>query len=177
MGLLNTSGGLRLIHGSPAAVRTFIEQGFKVLVVTNQPVIARGLATEEDVQAIHLELQHQLIQHGGEPVHAFYVCPHHPRASLPQYRLPCECRKPRAGLLLRAAAEWDVDLTHSWMVGDRPSDVLAGRRAGCRTILLESGKHLEPPIESDDDLTNIRADFTCQTMDEVVAIIRAESGA
>lgn len=166
---------MRLIAGSASAISAFKQNGFKIIVVTNQPVIARGLATESDVESIHAGLQEKLIQAGGQPVHAFYVCPHHPNANLPKYRLACDCRKPKPGLLIQAASDWEIDLQQSWMVGDRPSDILAGRLAGCHTILLESGRHLDPPIESTEDLTNIRADYTCKSMAAVLETILKET--
>src|SRR6185436_3550034 len=91
-----------------------------------------------------------------------YFCPHHPNASLPEWRADCECRKPRAGLLLQAAHEHNLDLTASFMAGDRITDIIAGARAGCRTVLLQTGKHLERPIETTEPLdTTVQPDHTC----------------
>jgi D-glycero-D-manno-heptose 1,7-bisphosphate phosphatase len=76
------------------------------------------------------------------------MCPHHPRATVDRYRVDCECRKPKPGLLIRAALELDLDLRESIVVGDRASDVAAGALAGCRTVLVRSGAHQAPPIET-----------------------------
>jgi D-glycero-D-manno-heptose 1,7-bisphosphate phosphatase len=162
---------MRLIDGSPDAIRLFKQKGFRTIVVTNQAVIARGLLTEAEVAQTHQILQKMLRQAGGEPVDAYYVCPHHPNANLPKYRLKCECRKPKPGLLLQAAIDWEIDLKRSWLVGDRPSDLLAGKLAGCRTILVESGRHLELPIETDADLTSITPDYICKNLLEAAEII------
>jgi D-glycero-D-manno-heptose 1,7-bisphosphate phosphatase len=140
-------------------------------VVTNQAVIARGLLTEADVVNIHNKLQDLLMRDGGKSIDAYYFCPHHPNANLVEYRVSCDCRKPKAGLLLQAALDWEIDLEHSWMVGDRPSDILAGKRANCKTILVQSGMHLEPPIESEDNLTEVTPDFTCKNLIEAEQII------
>jgi D-glycero-D-manno-heptose 1,7-bisphosphate phosphatase len=169
--LLTSVDQIRLIDGSPGAIGLLKQSGFRVIVVTNQTVIARGLLTEAEVAQIHQKLQEILQQVGGEPVDAYYVCPHHPNANLPIYRINCNCRKPKPGLLFKAAADWEIDLNQSWMVGDRPSDLLAGKLAWCRTILVESGMHTEPPIESDADLTTITPDHVCKNLFEAVRII------
>jgi D-glycero-D-manno-heptose 1,7-bisphosphate phosphatase len=138
--------------------------GFARVVVTNQPVVARGLASPADVERLHAEL--------GLDVDRFYFCPHHPSATLAEYRVDCECRKPRPGMLLRAAAELGLDLSRSFMIGDRPSDVEAGRRAGCATIRVRCGAHLAAPIQSPDPVDpSVPADFSCADLREAVAYV------
>ena len=151
-GLLVDPARIRLFPWSAEAVRAFKECGFKVIVVSNQPVVARGLAGEDDVEAVNRSIQRLLERSGGPGVDAWYFCPHHPSATLPQYRIDCDCRKPRPGLLLRAAGEQAIDLRQSCMIGDRITDVIAGKSAGCRTILIESGAHRQPPIETADPI-------------------------
>jgi D-glycero-D-manno-heptose 1,7-bisphosphate phosphatase len=152
----------QLTNGAVWAVKALKTAGYQVIVVSNQTVVARGLATEKDVAIVHDAVQHLLIAADGLPADAFYFCPHHPKATLAQYRVACQCRKPRPGLLLRAAAERGIDIAHSYMVGDRISDVVAGQRAGCKTILIESGKHVDPPIESPDPIDpSCHPDFVC----------------
>jgi D-glycero-D-manno-heptose 1,7-bisphosphate phosphatase len=141
---------IELLPGAAAALRRLREACLPVVIVSNQPAVARGLITEEEVLALEAVIERHL-RDAGAMVDAFYYCPHHPRATLPAYRLVCECRKPRPGMLLRAARELDLDLAASTMIGDRPSDIAAGRRAGCRTVLVETGMHAAPPIESLDD--------------------------
>jgi D-glycero-D-manno-heptose 1,7-bisphosphate phosphatase len=111
------------------------------------------------VRAEHARLGAELAREGAV-VDAFYFCPHHPNATLPAYRVACECRKPRPGMLLAAAAELDLDLAASVMIGDRLSDVAAGQRAGCRAILVESGMHLAPAIQSPDRFDDVHPDAT-----------------
>lgn len=171
MRLLTSADQIRIIPGSPHAIGLLKQNGYKAIVVTNQTVVARGLLTEEQVVEIHGKLQGLLRQDGGEIIDAYYFCPHHPNADRVEYRVNCECRKPKAGLLLQAAADLGIDLGQSWMVGDRPSDILAGQRAHCKTILVQSGMHLESPIESEDDLTKITPDHTCKNLLEAVQII------
>jgi D-glycero-D-manno-heptose 1,7-bisphosphate phosphatase len=135
---------------------------FRLAVVTNQTVVARGLATETQVDELHQALAERLAEAGGPPLAGFYVCPHHPCADVERYRIDCDCRKPRPGLLLRAAEELSLDLARSFMVGDRLSDVAAGVGAGCQTVLMRTGAHLEPPIQSLDRIDpNLRADYEC----------------
>jgi D-glycero-D-manno-heptose 1,7-bisphosphate phosphatase len=148
VGPIARAAALQILPGVPEALSRLHRAGLALAVVTNQTVLARGLLDAAGLHALHAELERQLVALGGPPLERFYVCPHHPRATLPEYRQACECRKPRPGLLLRAARELDLDLEQSFAIGDRPSDVAAGRRAGCRTVLLTTGKHRDPPIES-----------------------------
>jgi D-glycero-D-manno-heptose 1,7-bisphosphate phosphatase len=144
------SEDLRVLPDVPAALERLHWAGFLLLVVTNQPIVARGLITENRLRTIHEDLDRMLQNAGAPPIDGFFFCPHHPRANLAAYRLDCPCRKPRPGLLLDAAREHDVTLAASFMVGDRLSDIAAGARAGCRTILVETGRHLDPPIQTSD---------------------------
>jgi len=161
-----------ILPGTAAAIREARAAGYRIIVVTNQTAVARGLLTEDEVRAEHARLGAELAREGAL-VDAFYYCPHHPNATLPQYRVACDCRKPRPGMLRAAAAEHGLDLAASVMIGDRPSDVAAGRRAGCRTVLVESGMHLAPPIESPDDFGDARPDATAV---DLAAAVRALLG-
>lgn len=129
---------LRLLPRAGQAMRRLNEAGFAVIVVTNQSGIARGLLTEDDLEEIHTVLRRRLARRGVR-VDAIYWCPHHPEASRPEYRRRCRCRKPSPGMLLRAGRELDLDLSQSYVVGDSERDVEAGRRAGCRTVLVRTG--------------------------------------
>jgi D-glycero-D-manno-heptose 1,7-bisphosphate phosphatase len=168
--LLVRSDQIQLLPGAASALRRLHEAGLPLVIVTNQPVGARGLVTEQELVALETLIE-QRLRDAGAAVDAFYYCPHHPRATLPAYRLACECRKPRPGMLLRAARELDIDLVASTMIGDRPSDVMAGRRAGCRTILVETGKHLAPLIETPDDVGPPSPDHVVPDLAAAVAII------
>jgi D-glycero-D-manno-heptose 1,7-bisphosphate phosphatase len=145
--------------------------GFTLVVVSNQAVVARGLVTESEVEAIHRHLAGLLQSAGAPPLDGWYFCPHHPNASLPAYRVDCDCRKPKPGLLQRAARELNLDMAVSFMVGDRPTDILAGHRAGCRTVLVETGKHNERPIETTERLPPVTPEHRCPGLIEAAAWI------
>jgi D-glycero-D-manno-heptose 1,7-bisphosphate phosphatase len=148
--LITRAEQISLIPGVPGALNKLNRAGFLLIVVSNQPVVARGLLSEEGVVALNDEIDRRIVKSGGRAFDGFYFCPHHPNATLPQYRQACACRKPRPGLIVQAAKDHMIDLSMSFMVGDRVSDIIAGQRAGCRTILVHSGQHAEAPIESPD---------------------------
>lgn len=127
---------LRLLPGVADAVRRLNEAGLVCVVVTNQSGIARGLLDEADLAVIHAELERQLAG-GGARLDALYHCPHHPDFG---ERVDCDCRKPRPGLLRRAAQDLDLDLARSVVIGDSPRDLEAGAALGIPGLLVESGK-------------------------------------
>jgi len=123
--------------------------GFALVVITNQSGIARGLFTTEALDLMHDHLRAEL-EAAAARIDGIYVCPHHPHGSLTRYAIECDCRKPRPGMLQRAAYELDLDLDRSWFVGDILDDVEAGNRAGCWTVLVDLGTESRPtdPIRS-----------------------------
>jgi D-glycero-D-manno-heptose 1,7-bisphosphate phosphatase len=156
---------LRLLPGVPVALNRLRDHGFELVVVTNQPIVARGLVTERDVAAIHECLASLIRDAGGPLLDRFYFCPHHPKATLPAYRQDCDCRKPRAGMLRRAAMELGINLSASYLVGDRVTDVIAGASVGCRTVLVQTGKHLAPPITTSEPIDpGIKPDYRCEDL-------------
>jgi len=160
--LLTKPANIRILEGVPQALSRLQEAGFQLIVVSNQPVVARGMVTEQEVQAINAEMEHLLEQVGAPHIDGFYFCPHHPNATLPAYRIACECRKPKPGLLLRAACEHNLNLHSSFLVGDRITDISAGARAGCRTVLVRTGKHQASPIETAEPLdVSVKPDRVC----------------
>lgn len=136
--LMHEVSQLRLLPGAAAAIRRLNAKDFQVVVVTNQPVVARGVASEQEIELVHEELNRRL-QARGAHIDGFYSCPHHPNATLERYRTACTCRKPEPGMILRAAEEHGVDLSRSVMIGDTTQDIVAGNRAGVRTILVRTG--------------------------------------
>lgn len=165
VGLLVEETAVRLLPGVPAALRSLAEAGFELLVVSNQPVVARGMLTEDGVVALQREIAARLEAAGAPTLTGFYFCPHHPRANDPRYAVACDCRKPEPGLLLRAAAEHEIDLGRSFMIGDRPSDIAAGKAAGCRTVLVLTGRHLDAPIETSRPFDpSVEPDSTCSDL-------------
>jgi D-glycero-D-manno-heptose 1,7-bisphosphate phosphatase len=128
-----------LIAGAPAAAARLAGAGFALICVTNQPAAAKGRASIEQLHAVHAEVL-GLLAREHVWVDASRLCPHHPEGVVPEFAGPCICRKPAAGMLLDAAAEFGIDLGASWMVGDSDVDIAAGRAAGCRTVLLDYPK-------------------------------------
>jgi len=122
---------IALTQDAPQAIRAMAGQGYRIIVVSNQPGAALGLFEEAQLKNVEARLQEMLPALDG-----FYYCPHLPDAG-------CGCRKPASGMLERAARERGVELAASWMIGDILDDVEAGRRAGCRTILLDNGNETE----------------------------------
>ena len=160
--LLTRADQVRVFESVPRALRLLREAGFKLVVISNQTVVARGMITEEEVVRLQAQMERLIAEAGGPALDGFYFCPHHPNATLTAYRVVCQCRKPQAGLLRRAAQEQNLDLKSSFMVGDRPSDVIAGMRAGCRTVQVRTGRHWEPPIETGEPPGEpVRPEYIC----------------
>lgn len=120
------------------AVRLINQVGLKVLVVTNQSGVARGLYTEEQLRQIHAKLREDMLK-GGARLDGVYYCPHHPDFGDSRYRLLCECRKPRPAMLIRAAREHGVDLSRSYVIGDKAADIQLAGNVGARGILVLTG--------------------------------------
>jgi len=135
LGPLVDPARLRLLQGSAAAIRRARAAGFAVVLVTNQSAVARGLLSEAGLAEIHRRLR-RLLQRNGAELDGIYHCPHHPEHGLPER---CACRKPRPGLLLRAADELALDLGRSWTIGDRRRDLDAGRAAGTSVLGVLTG--------------------------------------
>jgi D-glycero-D-manno-heptose 1,7-bisphosphate phosphatase len=139
-----------LLPWAAGAIRQLTDAGFVIVVVTNQSGVARGYFDEALVAATHEALDVQLAAQGAR-IDSYYYCPHYPISADPRYGIVCDCRKPFAGMLHRAARELNVDLSRSWMVGDSWSDVQAGLSAGTRSILIRSGRgtiHKPAPAEA-----------------------------
>lgn len=141
-----------LNEGAAEAVRKLKKAEFKIFVVSNQSGIARGFFEEKDLAAVWKKLN-ELCETEFD---GFYFCPHLPEGKIAEYSFSCDCRKPEPGMILRAAREHNLDLQNSWMIGDSPKDIEAGRRAGCRTILLGSvGANSDFSIESFSEAADI----------------------
>ncbi|NLG84367.1 MAG: HAD family hydrolase [Firmicutes bacterium] len=138
IGYIHDPAQYRLLPGAAAAITRLTKRKIPVSLVTNQSGPARGFYGEETVLAVLDEMHRQLAEEGAY-LDAVYYCPHLPEGIVPAYAVDCECRKPRPGMLLRAAAEHNLDLVRSFMVGDKVSDVEVARRAGCRSILVLTG--------------------------------------
>lgn len=138
-GYVTTVEDVELLPGVAGAIEAAVSAGWKVIIVTNQACVAKGLITEDELGAIH---QRMLAMLGAEGafLDGVYWCPHHPEGSVPEFSIACSCRKPLPGLLEQAAAEHGLELADCVMVGDTLRDLEAGRAAGARTILVRTGK-------------------------------------
>jgi len=125
----------RLLPGVGQAINEFHEMGFKVVLVSNQPGIAKGHMSQQTFDKIREKMREELSRDGAFLDREYY-CFHHPEAKIEKFRANCDCRKPGPGLLLQAAEEMEIDLPHSWMIGDGLTDIKAGKNAGVRTILV-----------------------------------------
>jgi D-glycero-D-manno-heptose 1,7-bisphosphate phosphatase len=145
IGFLRNINDFELLPGVNEAIKMINASGYLAIVVTNQPVIARGEVSFAELDEIHNKME-TLLGKDGAYLDAIYFCPHHPHkgyeGEIPELKFDCDCRKPKPGLLIKAAEDFNIDLSKSWMIGDGESDVLAGKAAGCKTILL-SNEHCD----------------------------------
>ena len=139
VGSLRNIDDFELLDGVSKAIRKINESGYLAIVVTNQPVIARGEVSFAELTEIHNKME-TLLGEDGTYLDAIYFCPHHTDkgfdGEIPELKFDCDCRKPKPGMLIKAAREFNIDLTKSWMVGDSDSDIMAGKNAGCSTVLI-----------------------------------------
>lgn len=139
VGFLRNIDDFEMIDGVAEAIRKINESGYLAIVVTNQPVIARGEVSFEELNEIHNKME-TLLGQAGAYLDGIYFCPHHPHkgyeGECPELKIECECRKPKSGMLLKAAEDYNIDLKNSWMIGDNENDVKAGINAGCKTVLI-----------------------------------------
>jgi D-glycero-D-manno-heptose 1,7-bisphosphate phosphatase len=156
-GYLRDPEQIRILPGVPDALKRLRDAGLAVVIVTNQSGVARGFLTEEELQTVHEHLQEQLAEKGAA-VDAIYYCPFLDgrEAVVEKYRQDSEMRKPRPGMLMKAAADLRLDVSRSWMIGDSVRDIQAGRAAGCRTILLGGGV-TDPEAKPDHTMSNFPA--------------------
>jgi D-glycero-D-manno-heptose 1,7-bisphosphate phosphatase len=153
---------VKLIPRASEAIRLLNESGFRVIIITNQPGVARGYFTEETVKEINKYIQECLAKQGARIDKAYY-CPHHTEGTIEEYAKECDCRKPKPGMIERAVREVGIDLEGSFVIGDRNIDVEAGDRAGCKTILLTGKDHLN----NEEEITTI-ADYIAPDLYEAV---------
>lgn len=163
---------LELLPGVAEAIHRLNHSGWRAIVVSNQPVIAKGFCSESDVRAVHNKLETLLGQE-----HAFvdriYYCPHHPEKGFAgereELKIDCECRKPKPGMLVQAAKELNIDLRQSWFIGDTTTDLQTARNAGARSILVRTG------YAGKDAKYGAAADYTFDTLNQAVDFIVAQS--
>ena len=145
------------------------EQGFLLIVISNQSGIAKGYFEEGDLKKVKNKID-SLLQPHQISIDEFYYCPHYPNAAIRKYAIDCDCRKPMPGLILRAAQDLNIDLSQSWIIGDILNDIEAGKRAGCKTILLDKGH------ETEWVLSPLRTpDFTAKNIMEAALLVKQYS--
>jgi D-glycero-D-manno-heptose 1,7-bisphosphate phosphatase len=153
------------------AVRLVNETGLKAIVVTNQSTVARGYCSEQMIEVIHAKLRDELEKEGAH-LDAIYYCPHHPEIGGPPYRVDCECRKPRAGMLYQAQRDHGIDLGRSYVIGDKTLDIDMARVVGAGAALVRTGFGLDSIRRLEGK--SLQPDFICDTVLEAVrAIIRS----
>ena len=139
VGFLKSPDAFRLLDGVSEAIKKINSSGYLAIVITNQPVIARGEVTFAGLEEIHDKLE-TLLGREGAYLDAIYFCPHHPHkgyaGEIPELKFDCGCRKPKAGMIFKAAKDFNIDLSESWMIGDGENDVLCGINAGCKTAII-----------------------------------------
>lgn len=144
VGFLRNIDEFELISGVAEAIRKINASGYLTIVVTNQPVIARGEVTASELQLIHYKMETQLGAEGAY-LDGVYYCPHHPHkgyeGEIAELKIDCDCRKPKPGMLVKAARDFNIDLPASWMIGDGENDIKAGKAAGCQTALVGEGEY------------------------------------
>ena len=162
-----TEEQFKLLPGVGEAIKVLNQNGFKVIVTSNQPGIAKGHFSIETFEKIREKMRTELSKHGAL-LDAEYYCLHHPEAKNKEYKKNCECRKPKPGLLLKAAKDLNIDLPNSWMVGDGLTDIEAGKKAGCKTILIGNMKCDLCRLM---DEKNIRPDYIVKNLDMAKDVI------
>jgi len=157
-----------ILPGVREALKKLKRLDYKLIVITNQPVVARGLATEEEVIKINDRINSQL----DGMIDRFYFCPHHPNADLEKYRVACKCRKPSPGMVIQSIRDFKIDIGFSWFIGDMPSDIATGKAVGCRTILLESPNNKRIIVSANQVVNhNIVADYYAKNLPEAAEYI------
>jgi D-glycero-D-manno-heptose 1,7-bisphosphate phosphatase len=165
---------LNLIPKSADAIRLLNEAGFAVVIATNQAGIAHGYYQEEDALVFNNAMKEKLKQEGAR-IDAMYYCPHHPEAKIEKYRADCADRKPKPGMLIKATGELNIDLKKSFLVGDKLSDIEAGERAGCKTILVRTGYGAEE-LKSNRMKCDYIADDLYGAVEHILQLSRQQPG-
>ena len=165
-GYISNPDQVKLLDGVAEALIELGAMGYKLIVVSNQSGVARGIVTEKVLGEIHNRLK-QLLAEKGVYLDRIYYCPYHPDGVIPKYRKESDWRKPNPGMLLAAAKELDIDLSQSWVIGNSGRDIEAGLRAGCKTILINHSSHYKQPRPGEPN-----PDYKSVNMKETVNIIK-----
>jgi len=148
------------LKGAIEGLKKLSDSDYKVIIITNQSAIARGFCTEKEIETLHDIITEELNEENIY-IDKFYICPHHPTEGIGRYKIECDCRKPKIGLIRRAILEYDIDPSKSFMVGDKKRDVQCGKDAGCKTIFIDNSKRN----------CDTRPDFITDNLDKAADII------
>jgi D-glycero-D-manno-heptose 1,7-bisphosphate phosphatase len=166
VGHMDSLDKLRILAPAFEAVRLINQSGMKTVVITNQAGVAKGLFGEDLVWEAHARIQ-SLLRERGAHIDRFYYCPHHPTEGQGRYLQACNCRKPAAGMLIRASEEMDIDLGCSYMVGDMVKDMEAARRAGVKAVLVRTG-HGGRGLSDEQTLGDVPPDYIARDILDAV---------
>ena len=168
VGLLTKADMLELIPGVGEAIQRINDSEYLCIVVTNQPVIARGNTTIEELNNIHMKME-KLLGEEGAYINDLYYCPHHPdkgfEGEVPELKIDCNCRKPKTGLIDKAVLDYNIDLEHSYIIGDSTMDMKLAENAGIKGILVKTG------VAGNDNKFNVTPYYTCDTLNDAVDCI------
>ena len=169
VGYVNHPARFHVFPYSPEAIRKLNDNNWLAILVTNQAGVARGYFSEDVITTVHDQLNNELATQKAR-LDAIYYCAHHPTVGEPPYRLDCDCRKPKAGLINRATTDFDIDLKSSWMIGDRYSDIELARNAGLRSAFVLSG-YGRGEWEYQRSAWKLEPDLVCENLWEAVQSI------
>lgn len=168
-GLIDEWEKIKIYKNAAKAIKIINELKIPAIVITNQPVVARGMCTEDDVKKIN-ELLKKEMKKSEAAIDAFYFCPHHPDKGFPEenplYKINCECRKPKTGMLLKAKSDFNLDLEFCFLIGDQTADIKAGKDSGCTTILVKTGQ------AGSDKKYDAAPDYICDDILEAALVIK-----
>ncbi len=158
-GYINDPAKVKLLPDVGSAIKKLNDNGFMVIIISNQSGIGRGMFNEQDLESIHQKMT-DLLQKENAFIDDIFYCPHHPEAKVEKFRKDCTCRKPLPGMIIKAAMNHEIDLDQSYCVGDEERDIEAGKNAGCRTIRITEQADFES-----------KADYKVNDLTQAVKIV------
>ena len=158
---------IKLNYNAAEGIKEFNKKGYLVIIITNQSGVARGYFNEERLREINDELKKRLYVKGAK-IDDIYYCPHLPESEMTDGSLACKCRKPKPQMILDAARKYNINLKKSFMVGDTPGDILAGKNAGCKTAIIDKGKEF---YDINRDTNKIQPDYIVKDLQEIVRLL------
>lgn len=168
-GLIYKKEDIELEKNAADAIKMINDNEYLCIVVSNQPVVARNLCSLEQAWDINRELEKLLYKANGAYLDDIYICPHHPHKGYPEenkeYKIECDCRKPKIGMILEAARKYNIDLSESYIIGDTTIDIMTGKNAGLKTVLVKTG------LGGQDKVCDVKANFVAKDLLKAIKII------